>query len=738
MKNNAIFRALMLSLIFILLPISYTLAATIERVSIAPDGSQANANAVSAFTSISENGQYVAFYSIATNLVPGDTNNRTDVFVRSNITDVTERVSVATDGSEGNGFSGSDGVSISADGRYVAFDSGATNLVQNDTNGQDDIFVHDRNTGTTTRVSIASDGTQSNNHSGRPAMSADGRFVAFSSSATNLVPNVQAGGVFVHDRLNGVTELVSVATDGTIGTGTNPAISADGRYVVFVSSSSNLVPNDTNGFTDIFVHDRLVDTTERVSVASDGTQSNNISARSPGVSTISADGRYVVFTSAASNLVADDTNGGDDVFVHDRNTGITERVSVASDGSQFAGSGAYPSITADGRYVVFTVGISSGMNTLPQILIRDRETNTTGVISTNEAGILGHDGSFASTISANGQQVVFTSYAPNLVPGDTNGFGDVFVGMNDDSIFNHVPILHPIGNKTVSENQVIEFTVVASDPDNDALVYSVTGLPTGATFSPQTRIFSWTPTFSDAGIYSDVKFTVTDNGLPKASVSESITITVNDVNVEPLTLTTSADAYLRNGSDNRNEGANPSLRVQSSGHNRAVVAFDEQAVADYIAEHGISSAQLVFIISDNGNNWGTTGRTVDAHPLTESFAEGNGTSDAVPPNGTTRGEGSGVTWSCAIDTAIENQQTNCSPEWNGGSYSAATASSALITNNQTGEVTWDVTADVLNGSSSWLIKKTMENQNGHIEFYSKEGAAIAEDMAFAPRLILVQ
>jgi Tol biopolymer transport system component len=264
---------------------------------------------------------------------------------------VVQRVSVASDGAQGNGDSFDN--SISADGRYIAFASRASNLVAGDTNGKQDIFVHDRLTGQTTRVSVASDGAQGNGDSGQPVISADGRFVAFYSSASNLVPGDTNGveDVFVHDRLTGQTTRVSVASDGAQGNGPSwgPSISADGRFVAFESRASNLVPGDTNGTTDVFVHDRHTGQTMRVSVASDGREGNSYSW----LARISADGRFVVFTSDASNLVAGDTNGTWDVFVHDRLTGQTTMVSVASDGTPGNGRSIGVSISGDGRFVAF-------------------------------------------------------------------------------------------------------------------------------------------------------------------------------------------------------------------------------------------------------------------------------------------------------------------------------------------------------------------------------------------------
>src|SRR5438552_4844963 len=233
----------------------------------------------------------------------------------------TERVSGASGGTEANGASLRS--AISAAGRFVAFDSAATDLVAADTNGVSDVFVHDRQTGATERVSVACGGAQGDGSSGLigfafpPALSADGRFIAFISSATSLVAGDTNGAtdVFVHDRQTGTTERVSVASGGTQSNGASlgSALSADGRLVAFQSDATNLVVGDTNGTTDVFVRGRQTGTTARVSVASDGTQANDVS----GYPALSADGRFVAFHSKATNLVAGDANGANDVFVHD-------------------------------------------------------------------------------------------------------------------------------------------------------------------------------------------------------------------------------------------------------------------------------------------------------------------------------------------------------------------------------------------------------------------------------------
>lgn len=417
--------------------VAHGVGGTTTRISISSEGTQSNAKSGSAV--LAPDGRFVSFSSQASNLVPEDTNGYEDVFIHDRQTGHTIRASVNGQGSEGNGFSG--GTALSADGRYVAFGSEATNLVPNDTNGVLDVFVHDRQTGATTRVSVASDGVQGNGLSGGPAITPDGRYVAFSSVADNLVVEDTNGweDIFVHDRLTGQTSLVSVASDGTQGNFHSgyASISADGRVVSFASQATTFVPGD-NSFMDIFVHDRATGQTRKVSVASDGTPAE---FGSDWLNSLSADGRYVAFSSISSNLVPDDTNyfcpvGGSptancpDIFLHDLLTGQTTRVSNASDGTQGNDLSAAPHLSADGRFVAFVSAASNlvpgDTNSQPDIFRHDRLTGETIRVSVASDGTQANDYAAYSDISGDGQVVVFQSDATNLVPGDTNGFTDVF------------------------------------------------------------------------------------------------------------------------------------------------------------------------------------------------------------------------------------------------------------------------------------------------------------------------
>jgi len=400
---------------------------TTVRVSVS--SAEGEGNDDSSGASISAESRFVAFQSYATDLVAADNNGVGDVFVRDLLTGDTERVSVSSAELEGNSQSTSP--SISADGRYVAFASYASNLAEGDNNGAYDVFVRDRLAGDTERVSVSSAEAEGNSSSCYPSISADGRHVAFHSWASNLVAgdNNGVGDVFVRDRLTGDTERVSVSSAEAEGSGSScyPSISADGRYVAFQSNASNLVEGDSNGVPDVFVRDRLTGDTERVSVSSAEEEANGDSW----TLSISADGRYVAFLSSAANLVEGDNNGTYDVFVRDRLTDDTERVSVSSAEEEANSNSGAASISGDGRYVAFQSNASNLVegdnNGWSDVFVRDRVAGDTERVTVSSAEAEGNNDSRLPSISADGSRVAFESAATNLVPGDTNGVYDVFV-----------------------------------------------------------------------------------------------------------------------------------------------------------------------------------------------------------------------------------------------------------------------------------------------------------------------
>jgi hypothetical protein len=380
---------------------------------------------------ISAKGRFVALSSKAAKLVRGDTNGRADVFVRDRKRRRTRRVSVSSAGRQAN--EESTAPAISAHGRFVAFWSDASNLVRGDTNGDPDIFVRDRAQGTTKRVNVSSWGAQANDYTCTClAISASGRFVGFSSKASNLVEEDtdNSWDAFVHDRRMGTTELVSVSSTGAQVSRSSgvDSISAKGRFVAIGSSASGLVPGDTNNTQDVFVHDRATGETSRVSVSSAGDQGEAYRPSSNG--SISADGRFVAFGSLAPNLVPEDTNESWDVFVHDRETGETSRVSVGSLGEEAPRRSTGAAISANGRFVAFYAGdrmVRRDTNHHKDVFVHDRRTGTTRLLSVSPRGSLADGHSHATAISARGRFVAFVSHATNLVHRDRNRGEDVFV-----------------------------------------------------------------------------------------------------------------------------------------------------------------------------------------------------------------------------------------------------------------------------------------------------------------------
>jgi archaellum component FlaF (FlaF/FlaG flagellin family) len=360
----------------------------------------------------------VAYVSKANNLVAVDFNAELDVFWHDRVTGETRRVSVASDGSEANRYSSAiSAPGISGDGRYVIFDSEANNLVPSDNNGTWDVFVHDSEAGSTQRVNVAADGSEANSLSKFPNISKNGRYVTFTSYADNLVPgdSNDVDDIFVRELETNMIERVNVASDGTqanAGQGsywghyTYSSVSANGRYVAFASLADNLVPGDKNDNEDVFVHDRETGITQRVSVSSTGVEGDRDSI----FVDMSADGRFIVFYSSSSNLSLSGEGG---LFLHDRVTGKTK----VHDQWGFDAT-----ISDDGRHVAYS--------TFDNVVVYDRQTErTTQVIKTNNGDEPNGVSSLAS-ISGNGKFVGFSSEADNLVRDDSNGASDIFVTEN--------------------------------------------------------------------------------------------------------------------------------------------------------------------------------------------------------------------------------------------------------------------------------------------------------------------
>lgn len=402
-----------------------------DRALMSVNSEAGQANADSWRPAVSANGRFVVFHSTATNLVAGNAgpSDTAQVFLHDRQTHLTERISLTPAGQPGTGNSYAG--QVSDDGRFVVFTSWASDLVVDDTNGTWDVFLRDRQTAITARVSVNSANEEADGPSENATLSGDGRFVAFESRANNLAPGLSPGrrAIYLRDRLEQTTTLVSVnsvavpANDDSY----QPSISADGRFVAFQSLASDLVADDTNGRPDIFLHDRENGTTIRVSVTSAGLEANNGSAKP----NISADGRFVAFVSAANNLVPNDNNNVVDAFVYDRVAATVTRVSISTTGQQANNQSIDPKLSADGRFVSFTSAASTLVakdnNDKADLFIHDRNSGTTQRVSSKENDDDLNGETWGGIVSGNGSFVLVATSARDLVQQDNSTFTDIAI-----------------------------------------------------------------------------------------------------------------------------------------------------------------------------------------------------------------------------------------------------------------------------------------------------------------------
>ncbi|MFH8610665.1 TolB family protein [Streptomyces sp. NPDC018029] len=411
-----------------------TSAPRTERISVGPGGAQGNA--ASTNPAVSADGRYVAFVSASRNLVENDTNGTPDAFVRDLRTGTTERVSVRSNGKASHGVVRE--VSISPDGRYVVFTSTADDLVRGDPNDLDDVFLHDRSTSRTQRISptgASYDGLRSH-LTYDPAVSGDGRYIAYASGAEDLVPGDanERDDVFLYDRKEKTTQLAQLTDAGEHGAGDafGPAFAGDsgGRYLAFTSNTSNLAAvEDHSSATDIFLRDREKGTTELISVP----HAYNRKTPSWGAA-LSGDARHVAFTSASRVLRPEGPapTSPHNVFLYDRDTKRMRLVSAAQDGTPANGDSDGVSLSRDGRYAAFT---STASNLTPDdgdssadVFLRDMVTGEVRLVSGESEPVSEDTAPGRRTgVSDDGGAVVFDSPAGNLVPDDTNGTADVFL-----------------------------------------------------------------------------------------------------------------------------------------------------------------------------------------------------------------------------------------------------------------------------------------------------------------------
>jgi hypothetical protein len=414
---------------------------TNTRVSQTPPGGPGGSGLSSGPADMSEDGRFIVFVSHASNLVGNDANGYADIFMYDALTYTMTLVSVATNGTQAN--AGSDLPAISPDGRYVAFQSTATNLVTGDTNVKQDVFLRDTQNNTTTLVSASSAGVIGNGDSWSPSV-ANGGTVVFASDATNLVTTDTNGkrDIFMKYSSGGVT-LISVNGTGGQGDGDsyNPTIASGLGFlgsdfvVAFESNATNLVTGDTNARRDVFVRRSSTSLfpytvnyyTEIMSVSTAGTIGNSNSWRPR----VSLDGRTVVFASDATNLVSGDTNGLRDIFQRVRSTSTTTRVNTTSGGVQASGGSSMDAWTSrDGVYVTFASNATNlsgtDTNAVTDIYVKNTTTGAISVVS-QLGGIIGNAASTLPCLSGDGRYVGFVSQASNLIAIDNEGYQDIFV-----------------------------------------------------------------------------------------------------------------------------------------------------------------------------------------------------------------------------------------------------------------------------------------------------------------------
>ena len=542
---------------------------TIRLLSVTPEGAQGNSDSnYYGHPGISADGRYVVFNSYASDLVVGDSNGTWDVFRADTQTGITTLVGRASDGTQANNYTYDP--SISGDGRFVTYWSPADNLIANDTNGITDVFRTDTQTGTTIRVSVTGDGSEANGYSWQAATSTNGRYISFSSVADNLVFNITNGGttrllsdtnghqdIFLRDTFTGLTTLVSrrnndrvADTDPTPsatpdGESANSSVSADGRYVVYDSYATNIIDGESNySARGIFLYDVSTNRTVSVSHNAAGQQAAGGSRNA----SISADGKWVVFQSDSKQLTADATTGfSTEIYLYEVATRAITRISRAPDGAQGDRFSSGPTISDDGRYIVYSSNstnlVANDTNGFVNDVFRyDRTTGTTDILSRNAAGTQGNSDSYIAGISGNGQAVAFYSEASNLDPADIYNNPDVYWVSFSAST---APARPNITGVTLEQESGASFTLRGTAPAGLVVTVLADGQTIGTTTADGTGLWSF------------------GNATPLANGSHSLAATVANANgvgsalALPVTLVVAAGGatITHNGLDGDLNGA---------------------------------------------------------------------------------------------------------------------------------------------------------------------------------------
>jgi hypothetical protein len=633
----------------------------ITRVSTTADGTQPNRSAYSGTIAFSPDGTSVLFGSFASNLVTGDTNNTWDLFLKNLVTGVVTRVSTTSAGGQANGGSGEAGASFSPDGTSILFVSRASDLVPGDTNGDPDYFIKNLVTGAVTRVSTAANGAQVDGDTGITDLSSvfapGGGSVLFTSGASNLVPGDTNGktDLFLKNLATGAVTRVSTASNGSQANGASfgPfAFSPDGTRLLFYSEASNLVAGDTNGVADLFLKNLVTGAVTRVNTAANGAQANNFVAGAGSVS-FSPDGNNVLFSSAASNLIASDFNGHADVFLKNLATGAIARVSGNVSNNQPNGGSVapYAVFTADGGSIIFNSDASNIMtgdtNLASDIYMKNLATGVVTRLSTTESDGQANGPSFGPLVlTPDGNGILFTSDANNLIAGDTNSMRDIFIKT----------FRSPATTTTTLNIAATDASRAEGHAGTSAFTFLATR--SGDTSSSHTAAFAVAGTGANPAAASDFAGGVLPSGtvsFAPGETSRTVTVTVaGDTTIEPdetFTLTLS------------NPSAGATLGTASAGG--TIINDDAQlsvaALAATKAEGQSGTTALTFLVTRSGDT--STSHTA-AFAVAGSGANPAAASDfagGVLPSGTVSfapGEASRtVTIIVAGDTAVEEDET---------------------------------------------------------------------------------
>lgn len=585
--------------------------------------------------SLSANGRYLLFKSTATNFVPGDTNGLADLFVRDSKTSLIRRVNTSSSGEQANGESGD--FALSGSGRYVVFSSLATNLVPNDTNGVRDVFVKDLVSDSTVRVSMHSDGAQSvvdNEFEGMPtSISADGRYVAF-LTFERLLPrdNNIHNDIYVKDMVTGALDLVSTAGDESLANFRNhhPFISANGRYVVFASQGSNFVPEDTDIGLDVYIKDRVTRQIRLASATAAGVRANNVSEKP----VVSADGRYVAFVSYSHDLALPFNAANPDVYIKDMQTGAVQR--AQADGNTLLGAiGTEPAISSDGRYLAFQLSFySQATGAMMRLYKRNLATGELTRLDRTSSGTMQISGGiYAPSVSDDGRFVSGHSTNGNITLNDWNGLQDLFVYDRDYYMAQRAALNDGVRSNGDSTTPMISrdgSRVLYVSNANTNSVNDANGVPDAFLYNNGSTIFALPYSTTSLGQNADSPFVSADNAWVALRTAQAF-FPASDSNGLPDIVMSNRDQFVFFRASTDSSGAQVStgtvLGPVTLNSNATLIAF--RATDTTLTAGDTNGFEDVFL-----KNRTTNATTMVSTTATGALANGDSTQAMINDDGT--------------------------------------------------------------------------------------------------------